>query len=66
MPMFMAPDDATAAAIEIADVALGHLRKNRLLRVLSTGGDADGAQAGGRRTQHRTEDGDVAANAERR
>ena len=33
--LFEAPDDATAAAIEIADVALGHLRKNRLLRVLS-------------------------------
>ena len=33
--LFEAPDDATAAAIEIADVALGHLRSNRLLRVLS-------------------------------
>src|SRR3954465_8543067 len=30
-----APDDATAAAVEIADVVLGHLRINRLLRVLS-------------------------------
>src|SRR5262245_31622040 len=33
--LFEAPDDATAAAIEIADVAFGHLRSNRLLRVLS-------------------------------
>lgn len=33
--LFEAPDDATAAAVEIADVALGHLRSNRLLRVLS-------------------------------
>jgi len=30
-----APDDAAAAAVEIADVAAGHLRRNRLLRVLS-------------------------------
>lgn len=29
------PTTQTAAAIEIADVALGHLRSNRLLRVLS-------------------------------
>jgi uncharacterized protein with GYD domain len=34
--LFEAPDDAAAAAIEIADVALGHLRSNRLLRVLSS------------------------------
>ena len=33
--LFEAPDDASAAAIEIADVAAGHLRSNRLLRVLS-------------------------------
>jgi uncharacterized protein with GYD domain len=33
--LFEAPDDATAAAIEIADIALGHLRSNRLQRVLS-------------------------------
>ena len=33
--LFEAPDDAAAAAIEIADVAVGHLRSNRLLRVLS-------------------------------
>src|SRR5437764_12898388 len=33
--LFEAPDDAAAAAVEIADVALGHLRCNRLLRVLS-------------------------------
>jgi len=33
--LFEAPDDAAAAAVEIADVALGHLRGNRLLRVLS-------------------------------
>ena len=33
--LFEAPDDAAAAAVEIADVALGHLRKNRLVRVLS-------------------------------
>jgi uncharacterized protein with GYD domain len=33
--LFEAPDDAAAAAVEIADVALGHLRANRLLRVLS-------------------------------
>ena len=33
--LFEAPDDAAAAAVEIADVALGHLRSNRLLRVLS-------------------------------
>ena len=30
--LFEAPDDAAAAAVEIADVALGHLRSNRLLR----------------------------------
>ena len=33
--LFEAPDDAAAAAVEIADVALGHLRSNRLLLVLS-------------------------------
>ena len=33
--LFEAPDDAAAAAIEIADVAVGHLRANRLIRVLS-------------------------------
>jgi len=33
--LFEAPDDAVAAAVEIADIALGHLRSNRLLRVLS-------------------------------
>jgi uncharacterized protein with GYD domain len=33
--LFEAPDDAAAAGAEIADVALGHLRSNRLLRVLS-------------------------------
>jgi len=33
--LFEAPDDAAAAAVEIADVAQGHLRSNRLLRVLS-------------------------------
>jgi uncharacterized protein with GYD domain len=33
--LFEAPDDAAAAAVEIATVALGHLRSNRLLRVLS-------------------------------
>src|SRR5262245_29444908 len=33
--LFEAPDDAAAAAVEIADVALGHLQRNRLLRVLS-------------------------------
>ena len=33
--LFEAPDDAAAAAIEISTVALGHLRSNRLLRVLS-------------------------------
>jgi uncharacterized protein with GYD domain len=33
--LFEAPDDAAAAAVEIADVAAGHLRRNRLLRVLS-------------------------------
>jgi len=33
--LFEAPDDATAAAVEIADVAAGHLKSNRLLRVLS-------------------------------
>ena len=33
--IFEAPDDAAAAAVEIADIALGHLRSNRLLRVLS-------------------------------
>src|SRR3954468_10576912 len=33
--LFEAPDDATAAAVEIADISLGHLRLNRLQRVLS-------------------------------
>ena len=33
--LFEAPDDAAAAAAEIADLAAGHLRSNRLLRVLS-------------------------------
>ena len=33
--LFEAPDDAAAAAVEIADLALGHLRSNRLVRVLS-------------------------------
>ena len=33
--LFEAPDEAAAAAIDIADVASGHLRSNRLLRVLS-------------------------------
>jgi uncharacterized protein with GYD domain len=33
--LFEAPNDAAAAAAEMADVALGHLRSNRLLRVLS-------------------------------
>ena len=33
--LFEAPDDAAAAAVEIADIALGHLRLNRLQRVLS-------------------------------
>jgi uncharacterized protein with GYD domain len=33
--LFVAPDDATAAAAEIPDIAAGHLKSNRLLRVLS-------------------------------
>lgn len=33
--LFEAPYDAAAAAVEIADVAAGHLSSNRLLRVLS-------------------------------
>ena len=33
--LFEAPDDAAAAAIDIADMASGHLRSNRVLRVLS-------------------------------
>src|SRR3954467_14493565 len=33
--LFEAPDDAAAAAVDIADVASGHLRSNRLLHVLS-------------------------------
>ena len=33
--LFDAPDDAAAAAVEIAAIAAGHLRSNRLLRVLS-------------------------------
>lgn len=32
---YAAGSRASAAAVEIADVALGHLRSNRLLRVLS-------------------------------
>lgn len=35
--LFEAPDDAAAAAVDIADVAQGHLRSNRVLRVLSAG-----------------------------
>src|SRR5262249_37504202 len=35
--LFEAPDDAAAAAVEMADVAAGHLKSNRLLRVLSAG-----------------------------
>jgi len=34
--LFEAPDHAAAAAVEIADIALGHLRSNRLVPVLST------------------------------
>src|SRR5215470_5848196 len=33
--LFEAPDDAAAAAVEIAAVAVGHLKTNRLLRILS-------------------------------
>jgi len=33
--LFEAADDAAAAAVEIAAIAAGHLRSNRLLRVLS-------------------------------
>jgi uncharacterized protein with GYD domain len=33
--LFEAADDVTAAAVEIADVAAGHLRRNRIARVLS-------------------------------
>ncbi|MGJ0508880.1 MAG: GYD domain-containing protein [Methylocystis sp.] len=33
--LFEAPDDATAAAAEIADVAGGHLSRNRIVRILS-------------------------------
>ncbi|KAF0127970.1 GYD domain-containing protein [Methylocystis sp.] len=33
--LFEAPDETTAAAIEIADVAAGHLSRNRLTRVFS-------------------------------
>jgi len=33
--LFEAPDDAAAAAVEVATFASGHLRANRLLRVLS-------------------------------
>ena len=33
--LFEAPNYAAAAAVDIADVALGHLRSNRLQRVLS-------------------------------
>ncbi len=33
--LFEAPDDVAAAAIEISAIAQGHLRSNRLLRVLS-------------------------------
>jgi uncharacterized protein with GYD domain len=34
--LFDAPDDGAAAAIEIATVSTGHLRSNRLLRILSS------------------------------
>jgi len=34
--LFEAPDDSAAAAIEIATVSVGHLRSNRLLRVMSS------------------------------
>ena len=34
--LFEAPDDAAAAAVDIADVASGHLKDNRVLRVLSS------------------------------
>ena len=33
--LFEVPSDAAAAAVEIAAIAVGHLRSNRLLRVLS-------------------------------
>src|SRR5829696_1748624 len=33
--LFEAPDDAAAVAVDTADVAVGHLRSSRLLRVLS-------------------------------
>lgn len=33
--LFEAPDESTAAALEIADVAAGHLSRNRLTRVFS-------------------------------
>ncbi len=33
--LFEAPDEATAAAAEIADVAAGHLSRNRIVRILS-------------------------------
>jgi uncharacterized protein with GYD domain len=33
--LFEAPDDAAAAAVDIADISSGHLRANRLMRVLS-------------------------------
>ena len=33
--LFEAPNDAAGATVEIADIAAGHLRSNRLLRVLS-------------------------------
>src|SRR5215470_16033353 len=33
--LFEAPDDAAAAAVEVSAFASGHLRANRLLRVLS-------------------------------
>jgi len=52
--LFEAPDDAAAAAVEIADVALGHLRNNRLLRVLSLRGDACRSTAGGHGAEHRS------------
>ncbi len=35
MTVFEAPDAATAAAAEIADVAAGHLSRNRIVRILS-------------------------------
>jgi uncharacterized protein with GYD domain len=53
--LFEAPDDTAAAAVEIADVAVGHLRANRLLRVLSPSGDEGSAPAGRHSARHRAE-----------